>query len=86
MRVYQNTYKDAKGKTKTARKWYLDFYDHLKIRRRLSGFTDRKATEALGRNIEKLVWCKASGQILDPTLTKWVEGLSPSLRNLTAEN
>jgi len=48
--------------------------------RRVSGFTDRKATEALGRNIEKLAWCKASGETLDPVLTKWVEGLSPRLR------
>ena len=80
MRVFQSTYKDKKGRTRTTKTWYVEFRDHLEMPHRVSGFADRKATEALGRNIEKLAWSKAGGQALDPVLTKWVEGLSPKLR------
>ena len=85
MRVFQSTYKDKKGRTRTTRKWYVEFRDHLERPRRVSGFTDRKATEALGRNIQRLAWCKANSETLDPVLTKWVEGLSPYLRRKLAE-
>ena len=42
-------------------------------------------TESLGRGIQKLVWCKAGGQALDPVQTKWIEGLSPYLTRKLAE-
>ena len=64
MRVFRSTYKDKGGRTVKTRTWYVEFRDHLEMPRRVSGFTDRKATAALGRNIEKLAWCKAGGQAL----------------------
>jgi len=80
MRTFQSTYRDKEGRTRTTETWYVEFRDHLEMPRRVAGFTDRKATESLGRNIQRLAWCKASGETLDPVLGKWVEGLSPRLR------
>jgi len=80
MRVFQSTYKDRKGQTQKTDRWYIEIIDHLGTRRRIPGLTDRKATEATGRNVEKLVRFKVSGETLDPVLTKWVETLNPKLR------
>jgi hypothetical protein len=80
MPVFQSTYKDTKGRTKATETSYVEFRDHLDMPRRVAGFTDRKATLNLGRNIQRLAWCKASGETPDPVLTKWIEGLSPRLR------
>ena len=80
MRVFQSTYKDRNGKTQKTDRWYVQLQDHLGVCRRIPGFTDRKATEALGRSIERLVRFKVSGETLDQALTKWVEGLNPKLR------
>ena len=46
----------------------------------MSGVRDRKQTEAIGRNIEKLLRYKASGEALDPVLTKWLEMCPAKLR------
>ena len=80
MRVFQNTYRDAAGKAHKTRVWYVEFTDHLERRRRVSGVRDRKHAEAIGRNIERLVRCRASGERPDPMLTKWVETCPPGLR------
>ena len=80
MRVFQSTYKDRKGQTQKTDRWYIELIDHLGTRRRIPGLTDRKATEATGRNVEKLVRFKVSGETIDPVLTKWVETLNPKLR------
>jgi integrase len=84
MRGFQSTYKDRHGQTCRTKTWYVEFPDHLETVRRLPGLTDRKQTEALGRKIEHLVWCKASGDGLDPALSRWVEGLPPRLRKTLA--
>ena len=80
MRTFQSTYRDRKtlATHKTAR-WYVEI--RLDGRpRRVPGFTDRKATEALGRTIEALARCKAGGERPDAALTKWLEGLPARLR------
>ena len=66
MRVFQSTYKDKKGQTRTTTTWYVEFRDHLETVRRVAGFRDRKATEQLGRNIERLAWCKGGGRADGP--------------------
>ena len=80
MRVFQSSYKDKSGKTCKTLTWYVEFTDHRETRRKVSGFRDHKQTEALGRNIERLVSYRVSGEPLDPSLTKWVEGLPAKLR------
>ncbi len=75
MRTFQTTYKTRDGKRRTAAKWYVELPDHRGIRRRLPGFTDKKATASLGRTVEKLAACRASGEPLTAELRKWLEGI-----------
>ena len=84
MRVFQTTYKDAAGVKHTASRWYCELRDHTGKIRRVPGFTDRKATEALGRTIDRMVRFKVNREALDPELTKWVEGLPTKLRKVLA--
>jgi hypothetical protein len=82
MRVFQSTYKDAAGVTRKTKRWYCEIRDHRGKPRRLPAFTDRKMSEALGRNGEKRVSAKVSGEPLDPALTRWVETLPARLRKV----
>ena len=77
MRVFKTTYRDRKGKTREASKWYCEWTDHLNTVRRLPGFTSKAATEELGRNLERLTgYAKATGGQTDPKLADWLRGLS----------
>ena len=80
MRVYRRTYK-RDGAEHTISKWYIDFVDHRGIHRRISGLTDKKASEALGRQIERLVAAKLAREPLSRDLSAWVETLSSALRS-----
>ncbi len=80
MRVFQSTYKDRNGRTRKTKTWYVEFTDHRETRRRASGLSDKRQTEALGRNIEKLVNVKVSGDMPDQSLTRWIEAMPPKLR------
>ncbi|MHC4718569.1 MAG: tyrosine-type recombinase/integrase [Planctomycetota bacterium] len=84
MRVFQSTYKDRQGRTRKTKKWYVEFRDHLGIVRRVPGFTDRKATEALGRRIVELVNLRAGAESLPPELTRWLETLPTKLLTVLA--
>ena len=55
MRVYKAEYKDRDGKKRKAAKWYLDFFDHNRLRHKIPAFADKRLSEGLGRNIEALV-------------------------------
>lgn len=86
MRVFKTSYKDRKGKTKEAAKWYIEFRDHLEYVRRLPGFESKAATEELGRNVEKLVaYHKATGGQVDPGLSRWLGGLPQAVKVKLAE-
>ena len=52
MRVFKTTYKDKKGRTCEAAKWYVEFRDHLETVRRVPGFESKAATQEMGRNLE----------------------------------
>ena len=47
---------------------------------RLPGFKDKRASEELGRKVERLDGLRASGEQPDLALTKWLEGLPTKLR------
>ena len=79
MKLYKRTFKDRAGGETESNKWYLDFYDHGRIRRRIPALTDKKASESFGRNIEQLVNCRASGLDHDLKLNQWIEGLPDDL-------
>ena len=45
MRVFKTTYKDRKGKTCEAAKWYVEFRDHLEHPRKIPAFVSKAASE-----------------------------------------
>ena len=65
---------------RTAPAWYLRFRDHLGRRRTWAAFTDKRASEELGRKLERLVFLRVAGQQPDPTLTRWLETLPAKWR------
>ena len=81
MRVYKEAYKDKGGKKRKSRKWYIDFADHMRIRHRMPSFENKRQTEALGRQIEKLANSLISGEGLDRELESWLNCLPNSLLN-----
>ena len=61
------------GRTGFCPRFYVDVYDHKSKRHRLAGFTDQRATAAMGRTIETLVdrqttGLEIGGQLLDDVL------------------
>ncbi len=81
MRVFRTSYTDRKGRAKEAQKWYIELRDHLGKARRFPAFTDKQQSEALGRQVERLISCKVAGGSPTPELTRWLEGTPQSLRN-----
>ncbi len=81
MRVFKATYKDKNSRKKASKKWYLEFRNHLEHVHRLPAFTDKRQSEALGRQIDKLINCRISGEIPDRELIKWVETLPKRILN-----
>ena len=79
MRIYRETYNDRNKQRQTASRWYIDFRDHLGIRHKLPGFTDKRASQALLDNVLSLVSAKISGQRLTPQMEQWLEALPESL-------
>jgi len=76
MRVYQPTYKDkATGKYKKQNKYWIEFRDHLGIKRRLPACGRRREAEAFGRHVENLIACRLAAEHLTAPLLHWLEGL-----------
>ena len=84
MRVYRDSYKAADGKRRLAAKWTVEFKDHTETVRRIVAFTDKRASEALGRQIERLVALRLAGEQPDAELRRWLEQLAPKLRTKLA--
>ena len=86
MRTFQSTYRDRKtGRTRRTRTWYVEFRDHNRDVRRVSGFRDRRQTEAIGRRVEQLVSMKLAGEAPDAPMTRWLETVPEKLRKRLAE-
>jgi integrase len=75
MRLFRATYTDRRGAPREAAKWYVEFRDHLGLRRRLVAFTDKKASAEFGRKIEALVACRLAGERPDGDFGRWLESL-----------
>lgn len=73
MRVFRTSYRDRDGQQRQAAKWYIELRDHLQIIRRFVAFTDKQASEALGRQIERLVNYRVAGEQPDAALSRWLE-------------
>ncbi len=89
MHVFKPTITTTKADgTKAARegaKWWIEFKDASEIRRRVAAFTDKAASEELGRKIMRLADFKRLGEKPDAGLSKFLEALPVKLRErLTA--
>jgi len=79
MKIYKPKYTTKDGQRREGSKWYLDFTDHLQVRRRLTAFKNARASEAFGRRVEELVTIRASGDTLNTAILTWLETLPETL-------
>ena len=84
MRVYKRT-RTVAGQEIEYPKWYVEFRDHLEKPRRVAAYTDRGQSQQLGKNIEKLVSCRANAEPPDRTLKQWLQSIPPSIRRRLVE-
>jgi len=84
MRVFKATYKDRRGRNRESSKWYVEFKDHLEAVRRLPVCSDKGQTEQFGGNLEKLIAHRMNREPADVELRRWLDGLSPSMRDKLA--
>ncbi len=81
MRIYKPTFKDRQGVTKKSAKFYCEIRTADGRVLRLPGFENQRLTEALGRNVQKLIDCVANHELPTGDLALWVEAIP----NHTAE-
>ena len=82
MRSFRPTYRSKKtGEVREVRKWMVELRDHQGIVRRFSAFTDKGQSEALGRQVQRLVNTKVAGEQPDAQLSRWMEGIPSKLRD-----
>ncbi len=74
MRLFKTTYKDRKGETRTAPRWYVAFR-HQDTVCRVPAFTDKAASEEFGRKLVRLSACRTAKELPTAELTRWIEGL-----------
>jgi integrase len=80
MRIYKPKYRDKQGQVRTVGRWSIEIRDHQNRARRFVGFTDKAATESLGKQIQRLISCRASGEPISPELSRWLERIPGKLR------
>ncbi len=84
MRVFRTSYRDKNGKRRTAKRWYVEIRDTHGAIRRLAGLTDKRATEELGRKVERLVSLRIAGETPEAPTIRWLEGLPTKIRERLA--
>ena len=76
MRIFKPQYKRKKdGNKQKTQKYYLEFRDVYNIVRRLPAFSDKRQSQSLARNIERLRNETFAGLGPDETLTRWLDTL-----------
>ena len=81
MRVFRPSYRSRDGQQKHTATWCIEVRDHLGRQRRFSGFKDKRQSEALGRQIERLVNCRIGGDQPDAPLLRWLETVPSRMRS-----
>lgn len=82
MRLFKSTYHDREGNKRETSKWYVEFRDQHEVTRRVSAFTNKRASEELGKSIEQLVsYHLATGGQMDPSLQCWLTDLPQRTRD-----
>ncbi len=77
MRLFRYMCKDRAGQSRTAPKWYVELLDPQGRVRRVQAFTDKAASDELGRKLERLVALRIAGEAPDSGLSRWLEALPP---------
>ncbi|MDY6954502.1 MAG: tyrosine-type recombinase/integrase [Thermodesulfobacteriota bacterium] len=85
MRIFKPLRKDKEGKPRRYQKWYAEFKCHRSRLRRVTAFADKKASEELGRKLEKLVAARLTGGMLSPSLSAWAETLPVAIKKKLVE-
>jgi len=76
----RRTYRDkATGERKRAAKWYVEFTDHHDLQRRIPATTDKRASEEIGRWLDKLVAVRIAHDQPSGDLARWLESLPASM-------
>lgn len=84
MRVFQSSYRDRTGARKKTQTWYAEIRDTRGDVRRLPGFRDKRATQELGRKLERLVSLRLAGEQPDAAMVRWLESLPTKTRDQLA--
>ncbi len=84
MRLCKVSYKGRDGQTHKSARWYAELTDHLGVVRRIRCCTDRRASDELGRKVDRLVSLRIADESPDATMTRWIEGLPVKLRQRLA--
>jgi len=74
-------WKSRNGERKKSKRWWLDFADADGRRWRLPGLTDKRQTEALAGNVERLLAIRVSGDALPADVLKWIEQVPVNFRH-----
>ena len=85
IRLYRPWWKAENGERKQSDRWWLDFRDGNRRRWRIPGLTDKRQTEALARNVERLLSVRQSGDALPADMLKWLEAVPADFRQRLAD-
>ncbi|MHC4702197.1 MAG: tyrosine-type recombinase/integrase, partial [Planctomycetota bacterium] len=80
MSVRRDSWKGKDGTARRTSKFYVFLPDHRQIDRKYPGFTDKRLTQALERQIKRLTSCRMAGELPDQQLMRWLESVPPRLR------
>ena len=79
MRLFKAYYRDRAGRKRRSERWYVEYRDHRDKVRRVPAFTDKRASEHFGRNLESLVALRSVRKRPDRELSRWIETLPAKL-------
>lgn len=65
--------RNRRGKKEKSSIYYIEFNDHLRIKRTLPAFSNKSASDAIGHKIENLVALRMAGEAPDAALASWLE-------------
>lgn len=80
MRIFQPTFTNRKGKKQRTEKYHVSFKDHTGVGRRVTAFSDKAASESLGRKLERLAALRALRDPMPADLADWIDGIDDDLR------
>ena len=75
MRVFRKYRRGPRSARIPYRRWYVEFRDHREVVRRLAAFSDKCASEELGRKLERLAARRSTGVGPDRELSRFLGGL-----------